>query len=112
MTQQHAEDAAILQDLVMTLERHLSSGFDGQGKPISVDRRKAMNGLLSEFRERITTLNREMPSIAPSEENPPQMDDHGDAAGSSEEAFNERARKFLEQRQKMMGSRDTTRPQH
>jgi hypothetical protein len=111
MTQQHAEETATLQDLILTLERHLSSGFDGQGKPLSIDRRMVMNSLLSEFRERIAALNGETPSADHQGENPPQTTDGNDAAPLNAEEFNERARKFLEQRQRMMGSRDTMRPQ-
>ena len=70
-----------------------------------------MNGLLSELRKRIAALKRESPSTDRPGETSQQTNDRSDAALSSAEDFNERARQFLQQRQDMHASRDTTRPQ-
>ena len=87
MNQQELEEAAVIQDLVETLERHLANGFDRSGKPLNELRRGAMNQLLTEFKQKLLTLRAETTQ---------QATDRCEATVGNAVAFNEKARAFLQ----------------
>ena len=87
MNQQELEEAAVIQDLVETLERHLANGFDRSGKPLNELRRDAMHQLLSDFKQKLVTLRTETTQ---------QTTDRCEATVGNAVAFNEKARAFLQ----------------